>query len=136
MGRETQDCAMESLKKVKLIQGGMAVYVSTWRLARAVAMERVGETAGTVSGTALDVIYVRLLQLGDPGGHVRRALNAFDDTFGMDIGRKICDRYFISGGKPPLAHFKSAPLQTARPQGGETAFPAPNGKAATLHLVQ
>jgi len=25
-------------------------------------------TAGTVSGTALDIVYVRLLQLGDPGG--------------------------------------------------------------------
>ena len=65
--------SMEFLKSVKLIQGGMGAYVSNWRLARAVADERPGETAGTVSGTALDVIYVRLLQLGDPGGHVRRA---------------------------------------------------------------
>ena len=118
---------MGSLEKVKLIQGGMAVYVSNWRLARAVAMERAGETAGTVSGTALDVVYVRLLQLGDPGGHVRRALSAFDETFGTDIGRKICDRYFIEGGKPPSAHFKGAPLQIARSQSGETNFPSPAG---------
>ncbi|MCB9142292.1 MAG: hypothetical protein H6646_08480 [Anaerolineales bacterium] len=28
-------------------------------------MERPSETVGTVSGTALDVVFVRLLQLGD-----------------------------------------------------------------------
>ena len=112
----------------------MAIYVSTWRLARTVAMERAGETAGTVSGTALDVIYARLLQLGDPGGHVRRALNAFDETFGTDIGRKICDRYFIDGGKPPSAHFKTAPRRPRHAQSGATTFPSPAGKATTLHL--
>ena len=69
---------MQFLKEIQLIQGGMGVYVSNWRLARAVATERPGQTAGTVSGTALDVVYVRLLQLGDPGGHARRALAAFD----------------------------------------------------------
>jgi nitronate monooxygenase len=63
---------MEFLRSVKLIQGGMGAYVSNWRPARAVAMESSGETAGTVSGTALDVIYVRLLQLGDPGGYGSR----------------------------------------------------------------
>ena len=42
----------------------MGVYVSNWRLARSVAMQRPGETVGTVSGTALDVVYLRLLQLG------------------------------------------------------------------------
>ena len=56
----------------------MGVYVSNWRLARAVAAERPGATVGTVSGTALDVVYVRLLQLGDPGGHVRRVQQLSD----------------------------------------------------------
>ena len=124
---------MASIEKVKLIQGGMAVYVSTWRLARSVAMERVGETAGTVSGTALDVIYARLLQLGDPGGHVRRGLNAFDDTFGTDIGRKICDRYFIAGGKPPSAHFEKRAPAGRRALSGANTFPSPGGQATTLY---
>ena len=45
---------------------------------KAVAQGKPGVTAGTISGTGLDVVYVRLLQLGDPGGHVTRALTAFD----------------------------------------------------------
>lgn len=118
---------MKFLQQIKLIQGGMGVYVSNWRLARAVAMERPGETAGTVSGTALDVVYVRLLQLGDPGGHARRAFNAFDAKFGTDLGRKICDRYFIEGGKAPDARFRSAPMQVVRSEDGKTTFGAPNG---------
>ena len=118
---------MQFLQHIKLIQGGMGVYVSNWRLARAVAMERPGETAGTVSGTALDVVYVRLLQLGDTGGHARRALNAFDAKFGTDVGRKICDRYFIEGGKAPDARFRSAPMQVVRSEDGKTTFGAPNG---------
>ena len=109
---------MQFLKDIKLIQGGMGVYVSNWRLARAVAIESPGATAGTVSGTALDVVYVRLLQLGDPGGHARRALAAFDSLFGTEIGRKITDRYFIAGGKAPDARFKSAPMQILHAQGG------------------
>ena len=118
---------MQFLQQIKLIQGGMGVYVSNWRLARAVAMERPGETAGTVSGTALDVVYVRLLQLGDPGGHARRAFSAFDAKFGTDVGRKICDRYFIEGGKAPDARFRSAPMQVVRSEDGKTTFGAPNG---------
>ena len=69
-------------------------------------MEKPGVTAGTVSGTALDVGYVRLLQLGDPGGHVRRALAAVDSQFDIAIGRKIRDRYFIDGGKAPSARHR------------------------------
>jgi NAD(P)H-dependent flavin oxidoreductase YrpB (nitropropane dioxygenase family) len=116
---------MEFLHNIKLIQGGMGVYVSNWRLARAVAKEMPGITAGTVSGTGLDVVYTRLLQLGDPGGHIRRALAAFDGLFGVDIGHRICERYFIPGGKLPNARFKNPPSQTIRPLDGKAAFPAP-----------
>ncbi len=116
---------MDFLKNIRLIQGGMGVYVSGWRLASAVAQERPGVTAGTVSGTALDIVHVRLLQLGDPGGHLRRALNAFDAQFGIDIGQKIIGRYFIEGGKPPTARFKNAPMQMVRPPGGKVPLPAP-----------
>ena len=126
---------MEFLQKVKLIQGGMGVYVSNWRLAKAVAMERPGVTAGTVSGTALDIVYVRLLQLGDPGGHLRRALAAFDTQFGISIGRKILDRFYIPGGKAPAARFKNAPMQIARAQDGRETFPLPGPQSPPVDLT-
>jgi nitronate monooxygenase len=116
---------MQFLQSIKLIQGGMGVYVSNWRLARAVAMEQPGITAGTVSGTGLDIVYVRLLQLGDPGGNVRRAMAAFDDQFSVTNGRKILDRYFIEGGKAPSARFKNAPKQVARTQTGSDTISLP-----------
>ena len=112
----------------------MGAYVSNWRLARAVAMERPGETAGTVSGTALDVIYVRLLQLGDPGGHVRRALNEFDARYATDIGQRISQRYYIEGGKAPDAYFKSAPMQIPHALDGKTTFAAATGSPITIPL--
>lgn len=116
---------MNFLKEIKLIQGGMGVYVSNWRLARAVAMKKPGITAGTVSGTALDVVDVRLLQLGDPGGHLRRAFAAFDKKFGVEIGKKICERYFIEGGKAPADRFKYGPILNVRTKDGSSTFPGP-----------
>ena len=126
--------AMEFLEKVKLIQGGMGAYVSNWRLARAVAAERPGGTAGTVSGTALDVIYVRLLQLGDPGGHVRRALREFDTRYATEIGKTIVQRYFVEGGKAPHDYFKSAPMQIPHALDGTTTFAAATGSPTTIPL--
>ena len=52
----------------------MGVAVSGWPLARAVS--RLGQL-GVVSGTALAVVLARRLQLGDPGGDLRRALAQF-----------------------------------------------------------
>lgn len=126
---------MDFLKQIKLVQGGMGVYVSNWRLARAVAMERPGVTAGTVSGTGLDVVYVRLLQLGDPGGHIHRALTAFDALFGTSIGQRIYDRYFIKGGKAPEARFRNAPMQIVHTQDGSDAIPAPVQPAESVSLT-
>ena len=125
---------MQFLHNIKLIQGGMGVYVSNWRLARAVAMEQPGITAGTVSGTGLDIVYVRLLQLGDPGGHVRRALAAFDAQFGVTIGQKIIDRYFIQGGKAPTARFKNAPKQVVRTQDNDL-LPLPHQQSEIQSLT-
>jgi NAD(P)H-dependent flavin oxidoreductase YrpB (nitropropane dioxygenase family) len=116
---------MEFLHKVKLIQGGMGVYVSNWRMAKAVAMEKPDITAGTVSGTGLDWVYVRLLQLGDPGGHVQRALAAFDAKFDINIGRKIYERYFITGGKASATRFKNPPQQIVRALDGSDIIPFP-----------
>lgn len=116
---------MTFLHNIKLIQGGMGVYVSNWRLARAVAMDRPGVTAGTVSGTALDVVHVRMLQLGDPGGHLRRAYSAFDTQYGVVIGKKILEHYFIEGGKAPGTRYKYGPVQTLLERDGRHTFPTP-----------
>lgn len=128
------DLSKTDLSGVKLIQGGMGVHVSNWRLANAVARARPGEAAGTVSGTALDVVYVRLLQLGDPGGHARRALHAFDDQFGVAIGQKVLNRYYIEGGKHPDASFRSAPMHIVRMEGGDKRLPLPTGAPAPVSL--
>jgi len=53
----------------KIIQCGMGVAISNWKLARAVS--RPGQL-GVVSGTGIETILVRRLQLGDLGGAVRR----------------------------------------------------------------
>ena len=92
-----------------IIQGGMGVAVSDWRLARAVSAE--GQL-GVVSGTALDTVMVRRLQLGDPGGFVRSALDAFPVSGAAD---QILDRYFIEGGKDPDRPFRKSPMGKLRP---------------------
>lgn len=82
----------------------MGAGVSDWRLARAVAAR--GQI-GVVSGTALDLILARRLQLGDPGGHMRRALAAFPD---QGIARRIIDRFFVADGKPSDQPFAAKPM--------------------------
>ena len=77
-----------------IIQGGMGAGVSSWRLARAVSA---AGQLGVVSGTALDVILARRLQLGDEGGHLRCALEHFPFP---GVARRILERYFVPGGKP------------------------------------
>ena len=57
-----------------VIQGGMGVGVSGWKLANEVS--RSGGL-GVVSGTALDLVLTRRLQNGDVGGDIREALSAF-----------------------------------------------------------
>jgi len=92
-----------------IIQGGLGAGVSGWRLARAVSA---AGQLGVVSGTALDVVLARRLQIGDPGGHVRRALDHF--PIGGVAGR-VLDRYFIPGGKPEDEPFKPSPSPSAQP---------------------
>ena len=93
----------------RIIQGGMGAGVSSWELAGAVAAT--GQL-GVVSGTALEVIYARRLQRGDPGGHVRRAFAHFPDRA---ISDRIVDRYFVPGGKPPGEPFRGVPMYTLAP---------------------
>ena len=91
----------------KVIQGGMGVAVSGWRLARAVSAR--GQL-GVVSGTALDVVVARRLQLGDPGGDLRRALAAFPDR---DTADEVLAEWFVPGGKLAGAPFRALPMYTA-----------------------
>lgn len=71
----------------QLIQGGMGAGVSGWQLARQVAS--LGQL-GVVSGTALDSMLVRRLGVGDPGGHVRRAMAAFPVP---EVAERVLARY-------------------------------------------
>ncbi len=90
----------------QVIQGGMGVAISDWRLARAVS--RTGQL-GVVSGTALEVLCTRRLQAGDPGGHVRRALGAFPAP---EVAAWIIDSYFVEGGIGPQALYRQVPRHT------------------------
>jgi nitronate monooxygenase len=88
----------------RIIQGGMGVAVSNWRLARAVSS--LGHL-GVVSGTVIDAVLARRLQHGDPGGHMRRAMAHFPWP---DMAQRIIDRYFVHGGKDRDQPLKSVPM--------------------------
>ena len=92
-----------------IIQGGMGAGVSHWPLARAVSS---AVELGVVSGTALDVILARRLQAGDPGGHLRRALEHFPIP---GVAARILERYLIPDGKPADTPFKAKPVPAERP---------------------
>lgn len=79
----------------------MGAGVSNWTLARAVS--KLGHL-GVVSGTALDAVLARRLQLGDVGGHIQRAFENFPFP---EMARRILDQYFIKGGKPEKQPFKA-----------------------------
>ena len=93
----------------KIIQGGMGMYVSGWRLARAVAMCR---QQGTLSGVCLEKALARILQSGDPGGHLRRALSHFPFP---DAVPAILEKYFVVGGIPKGKPSRDAPVLTVTP---------------------
>ena len=73
-----------------LIQGGMGIAISCWRLARAVA--RRGHL-GVVSGTAIDRAIASRLQEGDIDGDIRRAFDAFPN-------RELADRVYLRWHSP------------------------------------
>ena len=92
-----------------IIQGGMGVGISDWRLARSVSC--LGQL-GVVSGTALDQILARRLQMGDPGGHMRRALDRFPVP---RLAERVWDDYYVAGGKAPGESFVTPPMPTTAP---------------------
>ncbi|MBX3748746.1 MAG: nitronate monooxygenase [Opitutaceae bacterium] len=92
-----------------IIQGGMGVAVSDWKLANAVS--RLG-ALGVVSGTALAGVLARRLQAGDASGAMRRALEKFPIPA---VAERILARYHVPGGKAEDAAFKSTPMPTLQP---------------------
>jgi nitronate monooxygenase len=88
----------------RIIQGGMGVAISNWRLAKTVSS--LGHL-GVVSGTVIDTVLARRLQCGDPGGHMRRAMSQFPWP---DMAQRIIDRYFVHGEKAAGKPFKSVPM--------------------------
>lgn len=87
----------------------MGVAVSNWQLARAVSLQ--GQL-GVVSGTGIDAVLVRRLQLGDRDGSVRKALEAFPIP---GVVERILDRYLIEGGKASNKRFKPGPMGKLKP---------------------
>lgn len=91
-----------------IIQGGMGVGVSNWRLAQAVSLKGM---LGVISGTVIDAVMVRRLQLGDPGGHMRRALAAFPCA---STAQKMLDDFFVEGGIPAGKPFHSLSMPSLK----------------------
>jgi NAD(P)H-dependent flavin oxidoreductase YrpB (nitropropane dioxygenase family) len=92
-----------------LISGGMGISISSWELARVVGL--MGQL-GVVSGTALDVVYARRLQLGDPGGSIRRAFVALVTRCpGLtEPIQRLLARHFNPAGKASGQTFRNVSL--------------------------
>ncbi len=84
----------------------MGVAVSGWRLAHAVSS--LGQL-GVVSGTALDQVFARRLQNGDPGGDMWRGLEHFPFH---EMAERVWSAYFIPGGKQAYESYKRMPLHS------------------------
>ena len=92
----------------RIIQGGMGVAVSDWKLARAVSL--IGQL-GVISGTALDTVLVRRLQDGDLGGHMRRAMRCFPVA---GVADEVLKRYFLPEGRAADQPYKLIPMYKQR----------------------
>jgi NAD(P)H-dependent flavin oxidoreductase YrpB (nitropropane dioxygenase family) len=90
-----------------LIQGGMGVAVSNYRLARAVAMTG---HLGVVSGTAIDLVLARRLQDGDPGGEMRDAMARFPVP---GIADRVLERYVLPAGRRGRP-YRGVPMRSHR----------------------
>ncbi len=99
------------MELAKVIQGGMGVAVSDWRLARAVSSR--GQL-GVVSATGIDTVLVRRLQDGDPEGVIRRAMAAFPF---QDLVGSVLRQYFLPDGRAPGARYKRAPRPSVAGRG-------------------
>jgi NAD(P)H-dependent flavin oxidoreductase YrpB (nitropropane dioxygenase family) len=95
-----------------IIQGGMGVAVSSWRLARTVA--QLGQL-GVVSGALLAVVFARRLQAGDVDGQMRRAMEFFPIR---GVAERVVEEYYVPGGKAAAEPFALTPMPTLKPGAG------------------
>ncbi len=93
----------------KIIQGGMGVAISDWKLARAVALQ--GQL-GVVSGTGLAIVLTARLQEGDRGGNMRRALAHFPF---QAAAQRVLERYFVESGIPKGQPYRRPPMWSMTP---------------------
>ncbi len=98
-----------------IIQGGMGVGVSDWRLARAVSVQG---AIGVVSGTALDSVVARRLQQGDQGGHMRRGLSAFPD---QQVAGRVLAAWYRADGTADTHDFRPLPMRQLEADGSSDA---------------
>jgi len=92
-----------------IIQGGMGVAISHWRLARAVA--RRGQL-GVISGTAIERVLACRLQEGDPGGNMRWALARLPDH---ELAEQILASWFQPDGLPRPGAYRPLPMFSHHP---------------------
>lgn len=93
----------------RLIQGGMGIAISSWRLARAVASR--GQM-GVVSGTAIDRVVACRLQEGDRDGSIRQAAGHFPD---QGLATRVLQRYFRPEGLDRPGAYKPVPMFSVNP---------------------
>jgi NAD(P)H-dependent flavin oxidoreductase YrpB (nitropropane dioxygenase family) len=96
-----------------VIQGGMGMAVSSWRLARTVA--QTGQL-GVVSGIALDTVLARRLQDGDPGGDIQRALAHFPAP---SFVTPVLARYFLASGRAEGVSYLPVPKLSLTPSAAQ-----------------
>lgn len=82
----------------------MGAAVSNWRLANAVTCT--GQL-GVVSGTGIDTVFVRRLQDGDRGGHMRRGMEHFPIRRAADAAMR---RFYRAEGRAPGEPYALLPV--------------------------
>lgn len=92
----------------QIIQGGMGIAISNWRLARTVSEK--GQL-GVVSGTGIDSVHSRILQDGDEGGLLRNVYKKFPF---QEIAQRVMNRWFSPNGKPADAPYRCIPQFTEK----------------------
>ncbi len=97
-------CYGKDMSLPLIIQGGMGVGVSDWRLAKAVST--LGQL-GVVSGTGINTILIRRLQDSDAEGHVRRALAHFPDGVLIE---QVLSSFWLQNGRSLGKGYKRIPL--------------------------
>ena len=93
----------------RIIQGGMGVGVSDYRLARAVSL---AGGLGIVSGTAIGHVLARRLEDGDEHGDMRRALSHLPIP---SLAEHVLKKYFTAKRKSSAGRFSNIPLFAPKP---------------------